>query len=98
MEVSLKVVYVAYFFAILSVPELVIGRLLLCLTHMAKRNVASLNNGHITFRAFCNNVDTIRQAFYHLAEVLLSTNSNCIYVGGYKLPFSWAKPRSLETT
>ncbi len=73
----LKIVFTLYLYAILFVPELVIGRLLQVLRHMLEENVAFLSKGHINPRTFCSNIDTIRNSYYDLSMVKLLLAWNC---------------------
>ncbi len=65
----LKLVLALYYFAILSVPELVIGRFLQSLAYNLQDNKERLSKGHITFSSFCNKADVVRLAYGSLSKV-----------------------------
>ncbi len=65
----LQIALPVYIFAVLSVPELMIGRLLQSLAHMLEHNRISLSKGQISLRTFCANVDVVRNSFHDLTKV-----------------------------
>ena len=82
LAVLLKVLFASYLFAVLSVPELIIGSLLSSLSRMLEQSAASLRRGSIDIKTYCSNIDIVRNSYTTLTKVCVHSVIHSVFIRG----------------